>query len=176
MGLLEVKTGNGVYVRETPFGLENLSGNLKWLIDRHDQVSVLLEVREVLQGRAAQLCTENITEAQLRALDETVQAMEAAKDHGDMEAVTEADTRFHCLIGEFSGNELLNDLIQHIERAYRESSRALMDLKGRSTISIQEHASVLEAIKAHDGPLAEKRMQDHIADVRADLDALLKDK
>lgn len=58
-------------------------------------------------------------------------AMDQAKEHGDLEAVTEADTRFHYLIGEYWGNEVQNDLICRIEEAYRSSSRALLDLGGR---------------------------------------------
>lgn len=35
------------------------------------------------------------------------------KESGDIEIVTEANTRFHYLIGNYSGNEVLIELIAH---------------------------------------------------------------
>ena len=102
--------------------------------------------------------------------------MELAKNDNDADRATDADTQFHYLIGEFSQNEILNDLIQHVEHTYRASSRALMDLRGRAMHSVQEHANVIESIEAHNGELAEIQMRAHLASVRADIANLDTDK
>lgn len=172
IGLVEIKNGSGAYVARWSLDNLNLSENLTWLVERRDMVLKLLQVREELQGLAARLCAEVVSETQLAALVETWEAMDHAKENGDLEAVTEADTRFHYLIGEYSGNEVLNDLSSRIEEAYRSSSRALMDLGGRANTSVVEHGAIIEAIEAHDGAQAEAHMLHHIASVRRDIAAL----
>jgi GntR family transcriptional repressor for pyruvate dehydrogenase complex len=172
IGLVEIKNGSGAYVARWSLDQLQLTENLSWLVERREMVFKILQVREELQGLGARLCAERVTEAQLAALAETITQMDLAKARGDLEAVTEADTRFHNLIGEYSGNEVLNDLCLRIEEAYRSSSRALMDLAGRASTSLVEHGAILAAIEARDGELAEARMLHHIASVRHDLAAL----
>lgn len=169
MGYLEIKNGTGAFVIESPLSSRNLSENLKWLVERREMVLKILDVRQALQGLGARLCAENITPEQFAVLEGTRISMDLAKDDNDSDRATEADTQFHYLIGEYCGNEILNDLIQRVEQTYRSSSRALMDLGGRAMHSAQEHAAVLEAIQAHDGPCAEQQMRAHIASVRADI-------
>ena len=172
IGLVEIKNGSGAYVARWSLDNLNLTENLSWLVERRDMVLKILQVREELQGLGARLCAERISEQELAALVETWEQMDLAKESGDLEAVTEADTRFHYLIGEYAGNEVLNDLIARIEEAYRSSSRALMDLGGRAQTSVVEHGAIIEAIEAHHGQLAEERMLHHIASVRHDIAAL----
>jgi DNA-binding GntR family transcriptional regulator len=129
-------------------------------------------VREVLQGLGARLCAEQIAPDQLQQLAATLEAMEAAKEDGDLEAVTEADTRFHHLIGEYAGNVVVVELIGRIEEAYRNSSRALMDLRGRAMASVVQHAAIIEAIRAHDPDQAEDAMRNHVRSVVQSLLAL----
>ncbi|HMN31150.1 MAG TPA: FadR/GntR family transcriptional regulator, partial [Caldilineaceae bacterium] len=172
IGLVEIKNGSGAYVARWSLDNLNLTENLSWLVERRDMVLKILQGREEMQGLGARLCAERISEQELAALVETWEQMDLAKESGDLEAVTEADTRFHYLIGEYAGNEVLNDLIARIEEAYRSSSRALMDLGGRAQTSVVEHGAIIEAIEAHHGQLAEERMLHHIASVRHDIAAL----
>ena len=172
MGLVEIKSGSGAFVVDSPLSARNLTENLKWLVERREMVLKILDVRQALQGLGARLCAESITDERLEKLLGTLRAMERAKDANDSDQATEADTQFHYLIGTYSGNEILDDLIQRVEQTYRSSSRALMDLGGRAMHSVKEHAAILEAITAHDGQLAESQMRAHIASVRADIAAL----
>ncbi|MCC7161967.1 MAG: FadR family transcriptional regulator [Anaerolineae bacterium] len=172
MGLVEIKSGSGSYVASSPWQSKSLTENLKWLVERRSVVLKVLEVREVLQGLAARSCAVQITDLQLEALADTLNEMSQARDRNDADAATEADTRFHYLIGEYSGNEILNDIIQNVEHSYRSSSRALMDLGGRAMTSVLEHTAIIKAIKAQNGALAEENMRKHIASVRADIAAL----
>jgi GntR family transcriptional repressor for pyruvate dehydrogenase complex len=172
LGMVEIKTGSGAFVIESPFRAQNLSESLKWLIARRETVLQLLAVREVLQGLGARLCAEGATPDQIERLHGTLREMAQAKETDDPEMATAADTQFHYLIGEFSANAILSDLIRAVEQSYRSSSRALMDLGGRAMASVMEHAAVLEAVSAHDGPLAELQMRAHVASVRSAVVAL----
>jgi GntR family transcriptional repressor for pyruvate dehydrogenase complex len=176
MGIVEIKNGSGAFVTESPLSSRNLNENLKWLVERREMVLKILDVRYALQGLGARLCAENALADQIGQLRATLTEMELAKNNNDADRATDADTHFHYLIGEFSQNEILNDLIQHVEQTYRASSRALMDLRGRAMHSVQEHADVIESIEAHNGELAEIQMRAHLASVRADIANLDTDK
>jgi DNA-binding FadR family transcriptional regulator len=172
VGLIEIRNGSGAYVTPWPLSQDQLTENLAWLMERRDLVLQILQVREVLQGLGARLCAEQIGADQLQQLSATLEAMEAAKESGDLEAVTEADTRFHHLIGEFAGNVVVIELIARIEEAYRSSSRALMDLRGRAMASVVQHAAIIEAIRARDPDGAEATMRSHVRSVVQSLLAL----
>jgi GntR family transcriptional repressor for pyruvate dehydrogenase complex len=169
IGVLEIRNGSGAYVTKWPLSPEDLTEKLAWVVERRDLVLKLLQVREVLQGLGARLCAELAGEAQVDEMALTLEEMEQAGQAGDLEAVTEADTRFHYLIGECAGNEIANELIRPVEEAYRSSSRALMDLRGRAGASIIQHAQIIDAIRNQQPDLAEEAMRNHISSVRLDL-------
>jgi DNA-binding FadR family transcriptional regulator len=173
MGLIEIRSGAGAFVTQPALGREALSDKLRWLLDRREMVLKMLDVREVLQGLGARLCAERATGSEAAGLEETLHEMRSAFDRSDLDMATDADARFHFLIGEHCGNEILNDLIHHVEQAYRSSSRALMDLRGRTATSIQEHTAVLTAIVRGDAAAAEAAMRVHLSSVRRTLSGLL---
>jgi DNA-binding GntR family transcriptional regulator len=146
-----------------------LTENLAWVIERRDHVLQILQVREVLQGLCAGLCAEQADETQIEQMAQTIEEMEQASSEGDLEAVTEADTRFHYLIGSCAGNEIANELLRRLEEAYRSSSRAMMDLRGRAGASVMQHAAVVDAIRNRQPDDAEAAMRNHIRSVRMDL-------
>jgi GntR family transcriptional repressor for pyruvate dehydrogenase complex len=169
IGFLEIRNGNGAYVSKRPLSAEQLTDNLAWLLERRDLVLKILQVREVLQGLGARLCAELAETEQIEQIAQTLDEMEQASKSADLEAVTEADTRFHYLTGDCSGNEVANELLRRVEEAYRSSSRALMDLRGRASASILQHAQILDAIRNRQPDLAEEAMRNHIRSVRLDL-------
>jgi DNA-binding FadR family transcriptional regulator len=172
MGIIQIRSGAGAFVTQPALSRETLSDKLRWLLDRREMVLKMLDIREVLQVLAARLCAGRTTEAEATALEETVREMRAAFERGDLDSATDADARFHFLVGELCGNEILNDLIRHVEETYHSSSRALMDLRGRTPTSIQEHGAVLAAILERDPTAAEAAMRVHLSSVRRALSGL----
>jgi len=169
IGFLEIRNGSGAYVSKLPLRVEQLTDNLAWLLERRDMVLQILQVREVLQGLGARLCAEAAEMEQIEQLAQALDEMEKASKSADLEGVTEADTRFHYLIGDYAGNEVANELLRRVEEAYRSSSRALMDLRGRAFASVLQHADILDAIRNQQPALAEEAMRNHIRSVRLDL-------
>lgn len=169
IGALEIRNGSGAYVTTWPLSADQLTENLTWLLERRQMVLEILQVREVLQGLGARLCAELASEEAIESMAETIDAMQQAQHSSDLEAVTEADTRFHYLIGELSGNAIANDLIHRVEEVYRSSSRALMDLRGRAGASALQHGQVVDAIRHRQPDRAEEAMRTHISSVRLDL-------
>ena len=149
------------------------ANSLRWLIERKDTVIEIQEVREILGGLAARLCAQRITPEQIEALHQVLIELEVAiRDPEDMQALLDANIKFHYLISEYSGNRLLADLSLHLEYLYSTGSRAIMKQEGRNITYMLEHKNIFDAIVAHDGPLAESRMRAHISDTRADIASL----
>jgi GntR family transcriptional repressor for pyruvate dehydrogenase complex len=172
MGLVQIRSGAGAFVTRPVLDPEALSAKLRWLVDRREMVLKMLDVREVLQGLGARLCAGRLTEPQVRALQETLRAMRVACDKSDLDTATDADARFHFLVGEYCGNEFLGDLIHHVEQTYRSSSRAMMDFRGRTATSIEQHGAVVEAFVRRDAAAAEAAMRAHLSSVRQTLAGL----
>ena len=102
-----------------------------------------------------------ITEEQLGALGEELAGMRRAAEVGDLHALMVHDTRFHEIIVEASGNDVLLD----VWRSLRVEARSLVSaLKSHSDLhSIAElHRPVLQAVRFRDPELAGKEMRAHI--------------
>jgi DNA-binding GntR family transcriptional regulator len=126
-----------------------------------DELIQIYPVRAALEEVAGREAAGRITEEQLAALGEELSAMRRAADDGDLHALMVSDTRFHEIIVEASGNEVLLD----VWRSLRVEARSLVSaLKSHSDLhSIAElHRPVLQAVQYRDPELAGKEMRAHI--------------
>jgi GntR family transcriptional regulator, transcriptional repressor for pyruvate dehydrogenase complex len=173
IGIIEIISGSGTYVTDLSERLNTPQESLKWLIERKDMVVEIQEVREVVQGLAARLCAKRINADQLEILREAARELGQAEKHPEeFEKLIKTNTNFHYLIGEYSGNSLLSELVLHFENLYSAGSEAIIKQDGRTEIYFTEHNGVFGAIEAGDGELAEKRMCDHISHTRSDIASL----
>ncbi len=126
-----------------------------------DELIQIYPVRAALEEVAGREAAARITEEQLAALGEELAAMRRAADDGDLHALMVSDTRFHEIIVEASGNDVLLD----VWRSLRVEARSLVSaLKSHSDLhSIAElHRPVLQAVQYRDPELAGKEMRAHI--------------
>jgi GntR family transcriptional repressor for pyruvate dehydrogenase complex len=173
IGLIEISNGVGARITDLPVRLSDPDNSLRWLIERKESIVEIQEVREVLEGVAAKLCAQRITSEQLEILHQALLELEnAIKNPEGTQVLLDANIKFHYLIGEYSNNKLLSDLILHFEYLYSAGSRAIMQQEGRNAIYMREHTSIFDAIAAHDGRLAETLMRAHINDTRVDIASL----
>ncbi|MFC5676706.1 GntR family transcriptional regulator [Aeromicrobium endophyticum] len=132
------------------------------------------EVRAELEGLAAELAAERISDEQLERMHtawkgfaETIAELSTSRREPSEEANrvwAEANEAFHGVILEASGNRQLllsiNDVSRRLPRnssfpAYAKSSRLLQQ-------NVDEHLAVADAIVARDGPGARAAMAQHI--------------
>jgi DNA-binding GntR family transcriptional regulator len=126
-----------------------------------DELIQIYPVRAALEEVAGREAATRISEEQLAALGEELAAMRRAADDGDLHALMVSDTRFHEIIVEASGNDVLLD----VWRSLRVEARSLVSaLKSHSDLhSIAElHRPVLQAVQYRDPELAGKEMRAHI--------------
>lgn len=122
----------------------------------------IYQIRARLEGLSARWAAENITEKELDDMEETLHmsTFHASKEHYDK--VFELDGRFHELMYEASHSRILahelSDFHQYVQRVRRMSIKNRV----RSRYTNEEHQRIFEALKLHDGDLAEKLATEHI--------------
>ena len=153
-GLLEVRRGDGTYVRAR----SELSGALRREIQAttHDHVQ---EVRRAIEVEAARLAARRATPADLAACDAALAARDVAarkvemadpRDTSWVDEWVEADAHFHTAMVAAAGNPLLLDLYLEIGSALRTVlyERALRTDFDRFLVA--GHSTLLDAVRAGD--------------------------
>lgn len=104
-GMLEVRRGDGTYVRAT----SEISGAARRMYQDHTEEHIL-EVRRGLDTQAARLAARNATPGDAAALRELLVIRRDAWSSGNHEAWAKADWGFHERVAQASGNPLLHEL------------------------------------------------------------------
>lgn len=142
------------------------------------KLTEIYAVREALEGMAANLACQHITDQEIQTLSEL---LEQHKAHihtvdGSSYCKQQGNDDFHYLIIKASRNSklitLLCDELYHLQRMYRYQSP---QTHSRPEIALQEHEHILIAIKNRDSELAEMLMRRHIKRSRVLLEAQLID-
>lgn len=126
----------------------------------------ILEIRSRIEGLAAYMAALNITDEQLEELREAVDLQEFYVPKKDAVRINGMDSKFHRLIYRFSGSVPLYDTLMPLHKKVLKYRKASVENEVRSAHSMQEHRAIFDAIAAHDAPLAEKYMMEHIANAK----------
>lgn len=123
----------------------------------------LYQVRESLEGMAARLAAKNMSDAQIKDLQQLLNAHFDKVKSGDTYYQEAGDVDFHYRIILGSQNQhLINVLINglyHLVRMYR----VQLGMAGpRVSTAFDEHKSIVQAIAYRDEELAEMLMRRHI--------------
>ncbi len=156
-GYVEVRIGSGVYVlgprTATREELPADSGPFE-----------LIKARWLIEAECAAMAAKEGTKAQVKAIEEALEAMEAKRQKGEMPLGE--DRQFHLRIAEASGNSALalvvktlwdqrsGPLFRRLEEHYDTP-----DLWGHAT---REHREIYNAIARHDPATARSAMRRHM--------------
>ncbi|MGO4886689.1 FadR/GntR family transcriptional regulator [Anaerobacillus sp. MEB173] len=178
MGLVEMRQGEGTYIKEFDPQLLTLPVNAAFLMKLED-VRNLLEVRKILEVGAADTAARMRTDEDLESIEKTLNEMK--KVAGNEELGEKADFEFHMAIAKASQNTLLMSLMNNVSEmmviTMRETRRLwLYSEQTTSERLYQEHKLIFEAVKKQDGPLAQQLMLDHLVEVEKVLMKYLEEK
>ena len=157
-GYVEVRVGSGVYVvgprHDSPVAeLTSDSGPFE-----------LIKARWLIEAECAALAARSATKAQVRAMEEALDTMEAEKDRGQMPLA--ADRLFHMRIAEASGNSALALVVRTLwdQRAGPLFTRLEhhFDTPNLWTVAIREHREIVASIARHDSAGARAAMRKHM--------------
>ena len=119
-------------------------------------------IRMRLEGLAARLAAEAISEEGLSHLTDLVELSEFYISRGKCEKLRELDGEFHERIYSECKNRPLKSTLSQLHnkiKLYREIS---LSVPGRLEESVKEHAAILKAIKDGNGDLADRLTTEHI--------------
>jgi DNA-binding FadR family transcriptional regulator len=162
-GLIEVRTGSGIYVQSTtpPQRAPSRAG-----VDTSAEWGPLevMSARILVESEVAALAAQNAQEKDIQAIRDGLQQMkqEAARH----EVPRDGDEMFHEAIAQACGNSVLLDTVQRFWLARKgplfERLGDYFEHPASWQAAIAEHQAVLDAIEAHDATAARKAMQKHL--------------
>lgn len=159
LGLIEVRQGDGTYVKQLESEL--LPKVIEWgLLLGERRTLDLVEARQHLEVITAQLAAARRDEPDLVALQEALQGMRAAE--GDIETFVSYDVAFHLRVAEAAGNTVLSAVLTNIQSLLRVWITRVISDADRSTPSYLEHVPVYDAIVNRDPAAAGAAMQAHL--------------
>lgn len=126
--------------------------------DIHD----IYMIRSYLEGLCAKWACENITEAQIEALDEVLYLSDFHARRSHYEQLVELDNKFHDLVYKASGSKILNHVLSDFHHYVERIRKITLAAPTRASQSSKEHADILDAIRKRDGELAEALAHEHI--------------
>lgn len=124
------------------------------------EINELYFVREVLEGTAARLAAIHATEVEVAVLREMVEADHAIV--GDPRQLALRNRLFHRQIYLTARNRFLLGLFENMRTSLIILAGTTLAAPMRGSMSLQEHASVVEAIAARDPDAAEEAARVHM--------------
>lgn len=158
-GLLEVRVGSGAYVRALP-----VAGHGPRF---HVTAFELTEARLAVEGEAAALAAQHISDEELDELDRYVEMIADENRRGD--GAEDADHAFHAVIARATRNAALSRIIEDLWQIRRTSpDTALLLAKARAAKVqpvVEEHRAVAQALRSRDPQRARDAMRAHLGAV-----------
>lgn len=122
----------------------------------------VFEIRGALEGLAAELAAERITDEELEELERYLVRITESIEAGDLALVVAIDTDFHSQLYKASRNERLAQIINNLREQIQRFRTTSLSLPGRMQAALEEHKKIVEAISARDGALARRLAEEHI--------------
>ena len=154
-GLLEIFPQSGIFVSRIPKAA----------------LPEAIIIRKALEATTAHLAAERATSSQILVLRSILERQREANAAGYRDAFHQADEMFHATIAEVAGYPGIWTLIQQVKVHVDRYRRLTLPQEGRIARTIAEHATILDAIEAHDPARARTAMDIHLERLLADISA-----
>jgi len=171
MGLLEVRTGEGTFIKKIK--PESMLSSLAWSLYL-DKGSVLemLEVRKMIEVQAVGYAAQRAT---VKEINELAQTLENMKNNlNNSEIISEkADLKFHYTIAIATHNKitirLMDTIVDNLHHLMRATRSKLYEGKYTPELLYQEHVTIYEAILNKDIEGARQQMLIHLSGVEDEI-------
>ena len=138
-----------------------ISRRRRWLVYEHSkqEIEEIYEVRLALEGYAARLASQRISDAQV---EELARLRDSAAADSQMAVRVEHNEIFHNQLVVIAGNERLASTLAHNRNFAFNRQVASLYTPDDLAISGTQHARLVEAVLARDGDAAERTAREHI--------------
>src|ERR1700736_1739898 len=158
-GFVAVRHGEGIFLRR----MRGFGESLPKLLERRRRLPDVLEAREALEVKLAELAAARRTKDDLTAMHAALRIME--KEIKTKGLGTDGDAAFHHAVASAARNQVLLHLIDAMADAIEETRMESLSEPGRPPRSLEAHRRILNAIEAGGGPKAAEAMRKHLRQV-----------
>ncbi|QGK70671.1 FCD domain-containing protein [Allosaccharopolyspora coralli] len=158
-GIVEVRHGGGTYLRRSTREVEPVDE----LVERKRRLPDVLDAREGLETKLAELAAERRTEDDLAEIDAAIEAMRAEIDEDALGA--DGDRRFHEAVTAAAHSTLLGEFMRTIADEIAESRQESLRQPRRPRKSLAQHERIAEAIRSGNARGAATAMRRHLQTV-----------
>lgn len=124
-------------------------------------VADVFEIRSALEGLAAGLAAERITDDELEQMERAL-FYRANEGELDLEQIVKRDTDFHALLYSASRNERLIQILANLREQIQRFRATSLAVPGRNKLALEEHRMIVEALRNHDSEEAQSLAMAHI--------------
>jgi GntR family transcriptional repressor for pyruvate dehydrogenase complex len=156
LGFVDVRHGEGVFLRR----VRGFGESLTKLLERRRRLPDVLEAREALEVKLADLAASNWRDGDIEAMKAALAQMQSEIAGGGIG--TEGDAAFHHAIAVAARNQILGHMIDTMAEVIHESRIESLSEPGRPPRSLEAHGRILAAIEARNAKLAAEEMQQHL--------------
>ncbi|MFL9924446.1 GntR family transcriptional regulator [Herbaspirillum lusitanum] len=138
------------------------------VVDTAEEQGDIFAIREALEGSAARLAAERITEAELQALDQVLEESMALP----LDALAERavlNDRFHTLILQASRSQRLIQMVEGFREFFIDEVKLMRYTQRDTQTALKHHQEIVAALRAHDGKRAERLARNHLEHSKARL-------
>lgn len=158
-GVVEVRHGGGTYLRQREVDSEPVEE----LVARRGRLPDVLDAREGLETKLAELAAERRTEDDLAEIEAALDEMRSLIEGGGLGA--DGDRRFHGAITTAAHSSLLAEFMRTIAGEIAESRQESLRQPDRPRKSLRQHERIAEAIREGDPRKAASAMRRHLRTV-----------
>ncbi|WP_433471564.1 FadR/GntR family transcriptional regulator [Saccharomonospora azurea] len=158
-GLVETRHGGGSYLLHDTLDVEPV----EQLVARRQRLPDVLDAREAIETKLAELAAARRTAEDLDALEAALNHMRAEIDAG--RHGTEGDRRFHAAVTAAARSTLLAEFMRSISEQIAESRAESLRQPGRPHRSLRQHQAIFDAISLGDPARAATAMRRHVRTV-----------
>lgn len=125
-------------------------------------VADVFEIRSALEGLAAGLAAERITEDELEQMERVLFYRASEGEEMDLEQIVKSDTDFHALVYSASRNERLIQILANLREQIQRFRATSLAVPGRNKLALEEHRAIVEALRNHNSEEAQSLAMAHI--------------
>lgn len=118
----------------------------------------LYTVREVLEGMAARLAVQRVSDKALEKMERLVRVQEKIVAEEDLVAYSKSDFEFHACIYAACGNAILREMLESIKEKVRPIDMRITPIL---TELFNDHKMIVRALRLRDPLLAEAAFREH---------------
>ncbi len=129
----------------------------------------IYDILIILEGAASRLACSNITDDQIKKLEEYNYLFEKASDQKNSQLLFELNVHFHWMITEATRNPYLIEMRSNFRLLVDRIGRIFPTIPGQCQASLVEHKHIIDGLKSKNPAMTEFIMREHLENAKRNL-------